>query len=101
MIRSEGPTSLPDHALFDSLDQGHAFALPVTGPHHDNLGRRSGLFNLKAGRIVGRKQRAARNRKRRERESKWKLGFQGVAEYRSGRAYRKSGVLAQESLFLR
>ena len=33
-------------ALLDGLDQCHAFALPVTGPHHHNLVRGISLFNL-------------------------------------------------------
>ncbi len=36
--------------LLDCLDQGHALALPVAGPDDDNLGRRSGHFNLQPGR---------------------------------------------------
>jgi hypothetical protein len=32
--------------LLDGLDQGHAFALPVTGTHHHNLVRATCLFNL-------------------------------------------------------
>src|SRR5450755_3379880 len=39
------PSVLPFY-LLDRLDQSHAFALPVTGSHDDNLGRRPGHFNL-------------------------------------------------------
>ena len=39
--------------LADRLDQGHAFAPPMTGPDDDNLGRRFGHFNLQPGRVVG------------------------------------------------
>ena len=58
-------------------------------PDHDNLGRRFRHFNLQPGGIVGRKQRAARDRKRRKRQSQRKLGFHGVAEHRAGRPHRK------------
>jgi hypothetical protein len=45
----------PDPALLDCLDQGHAFAPPMTGCDHHNLGGRPRHFNLDAGRIAWRK----------------------------------------------
>ncbi len=45
-------------ALLRCLDQGHALALPVTGPDDCNLGRRPRHFNLQPGGIVGREHRS-------------------------------------------
>src|SRR5260221_13974890 len=43
------PINTPKTLLsLDRLDEGHAFAPPVTGPNHYNLGRRFGHFNLHA-----------------------------------------------------
>jgi hypothetical protein len=66
--------------LVDRFDQGHAFALPVTGPNDDNLGRSPGHFNLESGWIVWREQRAARDRKRRQRKTERELGFDSTAK---------------------
>src|SRR5215211_1131529 len=86
--------------LVDRFDEGHAFALPVTGPYNDNLGRSPRFFNLESGRIIRREQRAARDRQRRQRQTERKLGFHGVAKNRSCRAHGEAGVLAQERFFL-
>src|SRR5436190_10379190 len=75
--------------LLDRFDQGHAFAPPMSSPNNHNLGRRLGHFNLKAGRIVRRKQCAARDRKRGNRKPQWKLGFHGMAEHGAGRSHRE------------
>ena len=87
-------------SLLDGLDQGHAFALPVTGPHDHNLGRRLSLFNLEPGRIVRRKQRAARDRKCRQRQPQRKLGFQRVAERSFRSRARQNRDACAGTLFL-
>ncbi len=69
--------------LSDRFDQSEAFALPMAGTLDDYLVRRACLFNLEAGGIVGRKQRAARDRQGGEREPQRKLGLQRVAEDRA------------------
>src|SRR5260370_17253418 len=63
----------------DRLDEGHAFAPPVTGPNHYNLGRRFGHFNLSARGNPRRKQRAAREPHAREPHAHAQLGFPPVA----------------------
>src|SRR5882757_10805379 len=86
--------------LIDRLDQRHAFALPVTGPHDDNLGRSPRLFNLESGRVVRREQRTARDRKCRQRKTERELGFDGVAKNGTRRTHGEAGVLAQKGFFL-
>src|SRR4051794_698542 len=102
-----GRPSLSRGAVIDSpleltnrLDQRHAFAAPVSGPHHDDLGGRPLHFNLGPGGIVRRKQRAARDRERCERNPERELRLHGVAEHRAGRAHRIIGMAFQESALL-
>src|SRR5690349_3200905 len=85
-----------EDVLTDGFDQGHPFAPPMTGSHHHNLGRRSLHFNLDPGGIAGRKQRAARNRKRRNAQSEDALGVDGMPESRSGRPHEEAGMFAEE-----
>src|SRR5882724_9663866 len=92
---------LPESWLLDRLDQSHAFAPPVPGPDHHNLGRRLRHFNLHARGIAGRKQGAARHRQRRKAKSQRKLGLHGVAELRAGRAHDEFRMLGEEGAFLR
>src|SRR5579871_5740889 len=61
------PRKLPS----SRLHQRHAFAAPVTGSDHDNLGRRGGHFNLGAGLVARRKQFAMPDRERGKREAQW------------------------------
>src|SRR6202047_1887638 len=42
---------VPRSNLLHGLDQGHAFALPMTGPDDHNLGRRLGYFKFLPGRV--------------------------------------------------
>src|SRR5258705_3203125 len=87
---SRGAAMIPPSSwklLIDRVDKGHAFALPVTGPDNDNLGRRPGLFNLESGRVVRREQRDARDRKRRPRQTELQLGLHGVAQRRYRRTH--------------
>ena len=85
----------------DRFDQRHAFAAPVTGPDHHNLGRRLGISTSTPDRIVRRKQRAARRSTRpparapAEIASPW-CGRTCVPVARTG----KSGCLAEERAFL-
>src|SRR5258708_19166498 len=83
------------------LEGGHAFAPPVTGPNHYNLGRRFGHFNLYARGIARRKQRAARDRECREPNAEGKLGFHGVAESGAGCPHRKIRMPGEEATVLR
>src|SRR5258707_10364356 len=80
----------------DGFDQGHAFAPPVTGSNDYNLCRRPGHFNLEPGGIVGRKQRSAGKRERRQRQSQRKLRLHGVAEHGAGGPHREVRMPAQE-----
>src|ERR1700716_1198936 len=84
----------------DCFDQRHAFAPPMASPHHDNLGRGFGYFNLQPGGIVRRKQCAARDRKRSKRKPQRKLRLHCMAEHRSGGAYGVTRMLAEESPLL-
>ena len=60
-----------------------------------------GHFNLEPRSLVGRKQRAARDRQRRQRQPQRKLRFHGVAEHRAGRPHRKIRMGLQEGAFFR
>src|SRR5246127_2582051 len=91
----------PDKILSDRLDQGHAFTPPMPGRDHHNLGRRLRHFNLHAGGIPGRKQGTARHRHRGKGQSKGELGFHGMAEPRTRRAYREIGMFGKKSAFFR
>src|SRR3569832_2744021 len=73
----------PPIELAHGLDQRHAFAAPVSGSHHRNLGGRALHFNLGPGRIVRREQRAARDRERGQCNPERELRFHGVAEHRA------------------
>src|ERR1700686_986083 len=92
---------VPRSNLLHGLDQGHAFALPMTGPDDHNLGRRLGYFKFQPGRVVGRKQPAARDRKCRKRKAQRKLRLQRVSEHGPGCAHRTAAVLVQKGLFFR
>ena len=92
------PAARAPPCSLDRFDQGHAFAPPVTGPDHHNLGRGSGHFNLKPGGIVGRKQRAARDRQRGQRQVPAETGFPWCGRtWCRWPAPRKSAMLGQES----
>src|SRR5258706_1193945 len=72
----------------------------MAGPHHDNLGRGFGHFNLQPRRIVRRKQCAARDRKRSKRKPQRKLRFHCMAEHRPRGAYGVTRMLVEESPLL-
>src|SRR5262245_59696203 len=99
--RASACAAEPARWLLDRLDQSETFALPMAGTLDDNLVRSAGLFNLKPGGVVGREQRAARDRERRQRQAQRKLGFQRLAEDGPRGPHGIAGVLLQESLFLR
>src|ERR1700761_3443902 len=71
----------------------------MAGSDHYDLGRRPLHFNLDAGGIAGRKQRAARERKRGNAEAEPELSVHIVSEARAGRAHGVTGMLAKESPF--
>src|ERR1700759_1881491 len=71
----------------------------MAGSDHYDLGRRPLHFNLDAGGIAGRKQRAARERKRGNAEAERELSIHIVSEARAGRAHGVTGMLAQEHPF--
>src|SRR5919204_4382650 len=80
---SRGAVMFPRFELVDRLYQRHAFAAPVSGSHHHDLGGGPLHVNLGPGGIVRREQRAARDRQRGERNPERELRFHGVAEHRA------------------